>query len=102
MSWLERLRNVLRESNGSKARSARDDSEMDERTAQVEAVLEELRPALRADYGDVELVAIEANEVVVRLRGACTHCQARDMTLHDALEPRLKSRLSWVAGVRAI
>jgi Fe-S cluster biogenesis protein NfuA len=39
---------------------------------------------------------------VVRLRGACGHCHARDMTLHGALEPRLRQRLPWITGLRAL
>jgi Fe-S cluster biogenesis protein NfuA len=71
-----------------------------ERIREVESVLAELRPMFRADAGDVELAAIEGDWVVVRLRGACESCHASDMTLHAALEPRLKSRLPWVSGVR--
>jgi len=102
MRWLERLRNLRGKSSAPAARTSDDAGELGERRAQVEAVLEELRPALRADFGDVELAEIDGGSVVVRLSGACTHCHARDMTIHDALEPRLKSRLGWVTSVRAI
>jgi Fe-S cluster biogenesis protein NfuA len=70
------------------------------RVQEVEAVLAELRPMFRADAGDIELAAIEGGWVVVRLRGACVSCHASDMTLHAALEPRLKARFPWVTGVR--
>jgi Fe-S cluster biogenesis protein NfuA len=102
MRWLERLQNLRGQLRDHEARTSADAGELHERRAQVEAVLEELRPALRADFGDVELAEIDGGSVVVRLSGACTHCHARDMTIHDALEPRLKSRLSWVTSVRAI
>jgi Fe-S cluster biogenesis protein NfuA len=73
-----------------------------DRVREVQAILAELRPMFEADAGDVELLSIDEGWVVVRLQGACRSCHASDMTLHAALEPRLKARLSWVAGVRAL
>ena len=43
---------------------------------QVEEVLEEMRPMLHADGGDIDLVSIEDGVVNVRLRGACAGCPA--------------------------
>jgi len=67
----------------------------------VEAVLAELRPALVADGGGIELLAVEDGWVRVRLRGACTSCPAQASTLRGALEPRLRERLPFVRGLRA-
>lgn len=67
----------------------------------VEAVLAELRPALLADGGGIELLAVEHGWVHVRLRGACTTCPAQASTLRGALEPRLRERLPFVRGLRA-
>lgn len=72
-----------------------------ERIAQVQAVLEELRPAIAADGGAIELTSIAGGWVTVRLRGACSHCMVSDTTVHGAIEPRLRERHTWVLGVRA-
>jgi Fe-S cluster biogenesis protein NfuA len=100
MSWLDRLANAwgAGDDSGGSEKIAGDPR----RIAEVQAVLDELRPMIRADAGDIELVSIEDGWVTVRLRGACGSCHASDMTVHGALEPRLKSRFDWVAGVRAI
>ncbi len=56
----------------------------------VEAALEELRPALRADGGDVDLLRIDDDVVVVRLYGACNHCPMAPSTLADFVAERVK------------
>lgn len=66
-----------------------------ERVAEVEAVLREMRPRLRADGGDVRLIGVDANTVRVELRGACSSCAAQTLTLKGALEPLLRDRLPW-------
>ena len=72
-----------------------------ERVAEVEAVLAEMRPAIRADGGDVYLLAVEEGELVrLRLEGACKKCHAQDMTLRGMLEPKLREALPWVQHVR--
>lgn len=48
---------------------------------QVEAALDEIRPALQDDGGDVSLVRVEGNDVYVRLVGACATCPSATMTL---------------------
>ena len=52
-----------------------------QRIRKIEAVLEGLRPALKADGGDVELVDVEGRNVYVNLVGACNGCQMAAMTL---------------------
>jgi Fe-S cluster biogenesis protein NfuA len=95
VSWLERVFGAG--SSEPRTLPARGDPE---RVRAVEQVLAELRPMLRADAGDVDLVAVEEGWVTVRLRGACRSCGVRDTTLRGALEPRLKERLPWVLGLR--
>lgn len=48
---------------------------------QVEVALNEIRPALQYDGGDVSLVRVEGNDVYVRLVGACATCPSATMTL---------------------
>ncbi len=54
---------------------------MVQRIRRIEQVLEQLRPALKADGGDVELVDVEGNSIYVNLVGACSGCQMAGMTL---------------------
>jgi NifU-like protein len=58
----------------------------------IEEVLEELRPALRADGGDCELVDVEDNRVLVRLSGACVNCQLAAVTV-QGIQGRIAERL---------
>lgn len=52
----------------------------------VEAALEKIRPALRADGGDVELVDVKDGVVTVKLTGACGSCPMSTMTLRLGVE----------------
>ncbi|RLU02006.1 Fe-S cluster assembly protein NifU [Ketobacter sp.] len=52
-----------------------------QRIRKIEDVLEAMRPALRADNGDVELVDVDGKTVYVNLVGACSGCQMAAMTL---------------------
>jgi Fe-S cluster biogenesis protein NfuA len=65
----------------------------------VEQALDEIRPSLQADGGDIELVAVEDGVVRVRLGGACPACPGRPMTLAMMVEPLLKER---VPGIRSV
>jgi len=69
---------------------------------QVEAALEEVRPALRMDGGDVELVGMEGDVVRVRLLGACGGCPMAMMTLVGFVEERLKQRVPEIRQVVSV
>ena len=70
---------------------------------QVEAVLNEIRPALQADGGDVELVEVTAEGVVrVRLKGHCAGCPMAQMTIKGGIERRLKKAVPAVKSVEAV
>lgn len=68
----------------------------------VEAVINEIRPLLQADGGDIELVEIEGGVVKVRLRGACAGCPGAQMTLKMAVERRLKAQVPEVERVESV
>jgi Fe-S cluster biogenesis protein NfuA len=68
----------------------------------VEAVINEIRPLLQSDGGDIELVAIEGGVVKVRLRGACAGCPGAQMTLKMAVERRLKAKVPEVESVESV
>ncbi|MBL8859508.1 MAG: NifU family protein [Planctomycetes bacterium] len=95
MSWLERLLSGFKEAP-ERGPAYGDPT----RIAEVDGVIEELRPFFRSDGGDVHLIGIENDVVVVELIGACKSCAASAQTLHQALEPRLRARLPWVSGLR--
>lgn len=62
-----------------------------ELTQNIEKALEEIRPFLNSDGGDISLVSIEnGKHVTVRLEGACTHCSVNQMTLRAGVETTIK------------
>lgn len=66
----------------------------------VQKSLDEIRPALKADGGDVELVDVSDDGVVrVRLTGACAGCPMAQMTLKNGIEKRLKQDVPEVKEV---
>ena len=68
----------------------------------VEKALDKIRPMLRAEGGDVELVSIREGTVNVRLKGACGGCPMAMMTLKNGIERLLKKELDWVKEVRSV
>jgi len=60
----------------------------------IEETMErEIRPALRADGGDIELVDIYGTKVIVALRGTCTHCPSAEFTLKEYVEKKLREQV---------
>ncbi len=68
----------------------------------VKTVLDEIRPALQADGGDVELVGVKDGIVSVRLTGACGGCPMAAMTLKMGIERILKQEVPEVKEVVAV
>jgi Fe-S cluster biogenesis protein NfuA len=69
----------------------------------VQKVIEEIRPALQADGGDVSLVDVGDDGVVkVRLTGACGGCPMSQMTLKMGIERRLKEKVPEVTSVVSV
>jgi Fe-S cluster biogenesis protein NfuA len=72
-------------------------------TGQVQSVIEEIRPMLQADGGDIELLGVNAEGVVsVRLQGACKGCPGAAMTLKMGVEKHLKEKVPAVKEVVAV
>lgn len=71
------------------------------RIAQVESVLARVAPLLALDGGEVRLVAVEGDEIVLDWRGACRSCSSKADTLQRGIEPQLRAELPWLANVRA-
>jgi Fe-S cluster biogenesis protein NfuA len=56
----------------------------------IEKALEEIRPFLMADGGNISLVSIDNNVVKVKLEGACISCSVNQMTLTNGVEATIK------------
>jgi Fe-S cluster biogenesis protein NfuA len=68
--------------------------------AAVEAGLEEIRPFLQRDKGDIELVSIEDDKFVkVRLLGTCVGCHVNQMTLKSGVELTVKKHAPQIESV---
>jgi Fe-S cluster biogenesis protein NfuA len=66
----------------------------------VQEVLNEIRPMLQQDGGDIELVDVKDDgQVLVRLQGACAGCPGAMMTLKMGVERILKERVPEVTEV---
>ena len=65
----------------------------------VERALDELRPFLMADGGNVEVVEIDGPIVKVRLQGACGSCPSSTMTLKMGIERKLREAIPEVSEV---
>jgi Fe-S cluster biogenesis protein NfuA len=68
----------------------------------VKDALEEIRPQLQADGGDVEFVAIKGSVVQVKLRGSCAGCPMSTMTLKQGIERLIKSQVPEITRVDAV
>ena len=63
----------------------------EELTIEVQKALEEIRPFLNSDGGDITLISIKDDKhVKVRLEGACTSCSVNQMTLRAGVETTIK------------
>lgn len=68
----------------------------------IEKALEEIRPALQADGGDIELVSVEDGIVKVRLTGACGGCPMAQVTMTQGVEKAIRRTVPEVKKVVAV
>jgi Fe-S cluster biogenesis protein NfuA len=69
----------------------------------VEEALNDIRPQLQADGGDIELVEVTEDGIVkVRLVGACSGCPGAQMTLQLGVERAVKARVPDIKGIEAV
>ena len=68
----------------------------------VQEALDEIRPQIQLDGGDVELVAVEEQTVKVRLVGHCAGCPMAAMTLKNGVEALIKQRVPEIQKVEAV
>lgn len=60
---------------------------------QIKAKLEEIRPMLQADGGDLEVVTIEGTDVTLRLKGACGGCPHATTTIKQGIQRILREQV---------
>ena len=75
---------------------------LDEKIEHIKSVLEELRPAILQDGGDIHFVRFENGTVFVRLHGACVSCPISFITLKMGLETQLKEKVHGVKSVESV
>ncbi len=68
----------------------------------IQKVIDQVRPMLQADGGDVELVDVVDKIVKVRLKGACGCCPMAVMTLKQGIEARMKQQVPEVEAVEQV
>ena len=68
----------------------------------VREALEEIKPRIQADGGDIDLVAVENKTVKVRLRGACAGCPMSALTLKQGVEKLVRARVPEIDSVEAV
>lgn len=69
----------------------------------VLAAIEDIRPFLKADGGDIELVEITPKNIVrVKLLGACCSCSMSPMTLKAGVEETIRKAVPEIKGVEAV
>ena len=72
------------------------EAEMEE---QIKEALNEIRPALQADGGDIDYLGMEDGYVKVRLVGACSGCPSSTITLQMGVERAIRERVPEIKGV---
>lgn len=71
-------------------------------TAEIKKVLDEVRPHLQMDGGDVELVDVVDGVVKVKLKGQCAGCPMSQMTIKWGVENYLKKKIPSVKSVESV
>ena len=70
----------------------------------VKKVLDEIRPSLKADGGDVELIDFDEKTCIVkvRLQGACQGCPMSQLTLQEGIGRALKNRVKGIKEIESV
>jgi len=68
----------------------------------VEKAIEEIRPNLQADGGDIELVDVDNGIAKVKLKGACAGCPMSTMTIKWGVESFLKRKVPEITKVETV
>ena len=78
-------------------------TELDVLRERIDLALDELRPFLRSDGGDITVVAVKPDlSVEVELQGACAHCAQAAMTMRAGVEEAVRRAVPEVTQVVAV
>lgn len=65
----------------------------------IKEIIEDIRPYLNSEGGDIEFIKYEDKRVFVKLYGACSHCSYQDFTLNDNILELIKEKIPEVISV---
>jgi len=65
----------------------------------IKELIEEIRPFLNSDGGDIEFIKYEDKYVYIKLSGACSHCGYQDETINYGIKAYLKDQIPEIEGV---
>lgn len=65
----------------------------------VKELIEQIRPYLNMDGGDIEFVKYENNYVYIKLMGACTNCLMQDNTINDGMLQMFQDEIPEIKGI---
>ena len=65
----------------------------------IKDLLDDIRPILNMEGGDIELIKYEDNYVYIKLTGACANCGYQDVTIKENIESYLKEEIPEIKGV---
>ncbi len=65
----------------------------------IKELIDDLRPLLQQDGGDIEFIRYEDNYVFIKLKGACANCGFQDNTISFGIENYLKEQIPEIEGV---
>tara|TARA_B100000900_G_scaffold89710_2_gene73107 strand:+ start:837 stop:1076 length:240 start_codon:yes stop_codon:yes gene_type:complete len=68
----------------------------------IENALEEIRPFLKNDGGDISLISVDNNTVKVKFEGACSTCTVNQMTLKSGVEMIIKKHVPEIENVVSV
>lgn len=72
---------------------------MNETENKIREIINNLRPYLISDGGDIEFVKYEDNIVYIKMQGACANCQMLDITLKEGIESVIKDEIPDVKDI---
>lgn len=63
-------------------------------------IIEEIKPFIISDGGDIEIIKYENNILYIKLTGACQNCEMIDITLKDIIEENIKEEVPSLKEVK--
>ena len=71
----------------------------EEKIKEIRQIIEDIRPYLNEDGGDIEFVKLDENYVFVKLFGACVHCGGQDNTINYGILKMIQEKFADIEGV---